>query len=42
LPFVYIYGYDGLLAAALASIVSELIYKYLWHKKTYSGLKTTC
>jgi len=42
LPFVYIYGYDGLLASALASIVSELIYKYLWHQKTYSGLKTTC
>ena len=28
-PFVYIYGYDGLMMAACASITSELIYKYL-------------
>ena len=28
-PFVYIYGYEGLLMAALAGIVSELIYKLL-------------
>ena len=28
-PLVYIYGYDGLMMAACASIVSELIYKYL-------------
>lgn len=29
LPFIYIYGYEGLLMAALASVTSELIYKYL-------------
>lgn len=29
LPFVYIYGWNGLMMAAVASIVSELIYKYL-------------
>jgi len=29
LPFIYIYGYTGLMMAALASIISELIYKHL-------------
>lgn len=29
MPFIYIYGWTGLMMAALASITSELIYKYL-------------
>lgn len=27
LPFIYIYGYEGMLYTALAAITSELIYK---------------
>ena len=37
-PFLYIYGYEGLLFAALAGIISELYLKLLlWKRKTTIG-----